>query len=226
MILTVDRKLGAGEAVADMFRYMGVLSRTVKPQNAAAEISLRYRAVLLPNPQTIIDLPDFIGRFRSFCGDVPIFAFWDDKEKLPPDELFDRTLCREETASSVLASMRELAQSTHRPLPGDYYLSGIDASVLQRGVFFFDRPLSLTRTEAMLLRFLIRSYPIGVTAEEILSVLFRPSARPEASDVRTHIFGINRKFRRMEGRPLIFMTRGVGYRILTAENADAFPLHS
>lgn len=226
MVLIIDRSLRAGESVADMFRYMGVLSRAVKPQNAVTEISPRYRAVLLPNPRAIIDLPDFISRFRHSCAGIPIFALLHDGEDSPLATLFDRTFPEETTSSLVLMGMREYCRGTHRYLPGDYYLYGIDASAVRRGVFFFDRPLSLTRTETMLLRFLIRAYPLGVSAEEILRVLFRSSARPEVSDVRTHVFGINKKFRLAEGRPLIFMTRGVGYRILTSENDPAFSSHS
>ena len=176
MILVIDRSLRDGNTVADIFSYMGLLAHAVKPQDAASAISHRYRSSILPHPEDIRDLPDFISRYRAFAGGIPV------------------------------------------PLPGNYRLCGIDASVTKREVFYFDDVLHLTKTETAILRFLIRAYPLGLSAAEMLDMLFRPSKRPEASDIRTHISSMNKKFRDLTGRALIFMTPHIGYRISTPEN--------
>lgn len=218
MILIVDRSLRDGNTVADIFAYMGLVARAVKPQDTAGEISHRYRTVLLPHPETIIDLPDFIYRFRSFAGGIPIFALSPEPKTFPYPSLFDGVYAENSLSSTVLGGMRNFCRAHELPLPGNYRLCGIDASVSRRGVFYFDTFLSFTKTEKAILRFLIRAYPLGLPAQEMLDMLFRPSKRPEISDIRTHISSMNKKFRQVTGRALIFMTPHIGYRILTPEN--------
>lgn len=218
MILVVDRSLRDGNTVADIFSYMGLLAHAVKPQNVPGVISHRYRSVMLPHPDDIIDLPDFISRFRSFAGGIPIFALHSSAKTFAFSELFDGVFDEGSLSSTVLDGMRDFCRTHGLPVPGNYRLCGIDASVTRHGVFYFDRPIRLTKTETAILRFLIRAYPLALPAKEMIDMLFRPSKRPEISDIRTHISSMNKKFRLLTGQSLVFMTPRVGYRILTPEN--------
>ncbi len=218
MILVIDRSLRDGNTVADIFSYMGLLAHAVKPQDAASAISHRYRSSILPHPEDIIDLPDFISRYRAFSGGIPVFALHETPKSFAFASLFDGVFAENSLSSTVLDGMRRFCREHELPLPGNYRLCGIDASVTKREVFYFDDVLHLTKTETAILRFLIRAYPLGLSATEMLDMLFRPSKRPEASDIRTHISSMNKKFRALTGRALIFMTPHIGYRISTPEN--------
>ncbi len=218
MILVVDRSLRDGNTVAGIFAYMGLLAHAVRPQDVPGEISHRYRSVMLPRPDSIIDLPVFISRFRSFAGGIPIFALHPSPKNFAYSALFDGVFDEGSLSSTVLDGMRSFCKTHELPAPGNYRLCGIDASVTRHSVFYFDTPFRLTKTETAILRFLIRAYPLGLTAKEMLDMLFRPSKRPEISDIRTHISSMNKKFRLLTGRSLVFMTPRVGYRILTPEN--------
>lgn len=218
MILVIDRSLRNGNIIADIFAYMGILAHTVKPQDAASAISYRYRSAILPRPDDIIDLPDFISRYRAFAGGIPVFALHKKPKSFPYASLFDGVYDENCLSSTVLSGMRGFCREHGRPLPGNYCLCGINASITKRAIFYYDDAFRLTKTETSILRFLIRAYPLGVSCNEMLDMLFHPSKRPEASDIRTHISSMNKKFRAFAGRTLIFMTPHVGYRILTPEN--------
>ncbi|MBR2930344.1 MAG: winged helix-turn-helix domain-containing protein [Clostridia bacterium] len=85
---------------------------------------------------------------------------------------------------------------------GSYTGGGIDASVDAAGVFCSGERIPLTRTETMIVRYLIHRSPRSATAEEILAHAFRQTRAPEPTSVRTHISIINKKFRETVGRPL------------------------
>lgn len=218
MILVIDRSLRNGNTVVGIFAYMGVLAHAIRPQDAASEVSHRYRSILLPEPDSVIGLPEFMSRIRSFCGGIPIFALHKSPKSFPHSDLFDGVFNECSLSSTVLSGMRDFCREHELPLPGSYRLCGFDASVTRSNVLYFDTPVPLTKTETSILRFLIRAYPLGLSASEMLDMLFRPSKRPEVSDIRTHISSMNKKFRSLTGRPLVFMTPHVGYRILTPEN--------
>ena len=100
---------------------------------------------------------------------------------------------------------------------GDYYLAGFDASNHTIGVNYFYTKIGLTKTEAMILRYLIRSYPIPQSADKILKYAFKPSRAPEAASIRTHLSLMNKKFESTIGRKMVILEPHRGYIILTPE---------
>lgn len=105
------------------------------------------------------------------------------------------------TPRSVERICLSLALYGREPL-GAYTGGGIDASVDAAGVFCSGERIPLTRTETMIVRYLIHRSPRSATAEEILAHAFRQTRAPEPTSVRTHISIINKKFRETVGRPL------------------------
>ena len=87
---------------------------------------------------------------------------------------------------------------------------------------YFGKPLPLTKTEAMILKTLIVTYPRPTSAKEVLKYAFKQNKTPEASNIRTHISVINKKFRAVAERNLIALTVGEGYVILTPELMPSF----
>ena len=90
---------------------------------------------------------------------------------------------------------------------------------IEGGVNYFDTRINFTKTEAMILRYLIRSYPLPKNAESILKYSFRPSRTPEPASIRTHISIMNKKLEAATGRRMIILEPGRGYLITTPEYA-------
>jgi DNA-binding response OmpR family regulator len=136
-----------------------------------------------------------------------------------PDErdrlIFDLILKRSTYCSKILENIRRYFESVDKEPPGTYRLDGIKASAISRQPSFLHYTLPLTKTETMILRTLIKTYPRRVGASEILKYAFRQSRIPDISNVRTHISVINRKYREMRGENLIAFDPGRGYIILT-----------
>ena len=113
--------------------------------------------------------------------------------------------------------MREYISDLSLPLPGEYKLSGINASVNLPFSFAFDKKLPFTKTENMIVRTLISLYPTPIDSKLILKYALRATRLPDVSSIRTHISVINRKFRNISGNNLITMLKGRGYIIATPE---------
>ena len=135
--------------------------------------------------------------------------------------LFSDVFARGTYASVILAKILEYTLKNSLPQPGDYKLAGIDLSCDISTPTYFTTPLPLTKTEAMIVKYLIRTYPRPTSAEEILKYAYRESRIPELSNIRTHVSIINKKFRELTSRNLIEMSFGKGYRVLTPEVAEA-----
>ena len=73
----------------------------------------------------------------------------------------------------------------------------------------------------MILRYLIRSYPVPQNAERILKYAFKPTRAPEAASIRTHLSIMNKKFEKSIGRKMISLEPHRGYIILTPEYIKA-----
>ena len=219
MILIIDRSRNSESYASDMFSYMGVLSRTIPHSEVFSEISNKYRAVLMLAPEEISDLADFIKRLHSYNASLPIFAL--TSESGTDRKLFAQIFPLGTSAASIMAQILAYTEKNVLLQPGDYRLAGLDLSCDLATPLYFDTPLPLTRTKAMIIKYLIRSYPNPTTAEEILKYSHKESRMPEISIIRTHISFINKKFREMTGRNLVEASFGKGYRILTPELAEA-----
>lgn len=219
MILVVDKSKRNAVSVADMFFYMGVLAKAATIAESFSEISDIYRAVIIISPESFPDAEDYVKRLRTYNSAVPIFAIGSPDESYA--HLFSRIFSRGSYASVVMSKILEYTLENSLPQPGDYKLAGIDLSCDISTPTYFWTPLPLTKTEAMIVKYLIRTYPRPTTAEEILKYAYRDSKTPEVSNIRTHVSIINKKFRNLTNRNLIEMSFGKGYRVLTPELAQA-----
>lgn len=223
MVLIVNRRRRDANAVSEIFHFMGILSHAATPTEALSEISLLYRAVIVMEPDTLPDAPDFVRRLKSYAPCVPIFGVSDSIEEFKYKDIFDGRF-KFSIYSSILAyKMAEHCKERGLPYIGDYRVAGINANCDKNFVTYFDKALPYTKTEAMILRFLIRAYPLPMSSDKILKYSFRPSRSPEASSIRTHISVINKKFREACGKSIIKMIPSQGYVIATPETANGMP---
>lgn len=217
MILVVNRSKKLSKSICEIFYYMGLLSYPATPTEAFSEISSLYRAVLMVDPDTLPAPDEFVCELRKYAEHIPIFSM---SEKGAKDELahlfdisFKTAISSAVFASKAAAYSRELGRSHI----GEYRLAGFDATPDLPCITYFDRDFHLTKTEAMIFRYLIRSYPLPQTPKAIIKYAFRPSRHPEPSCIKTHISVINRKFEECESRKLITMLPSKGYVIYTPE---------
>ncbi len=217
MVLIVNRRKRDANYVSEIFHFMGILSFAATPKEALSEISLMYRAVIVMEPDTLPDPKDFVKKLRSYAAEVPIFALSDRIGDFEHVEIFDEVF-KFSTYSSILAyKMAEFSKSCGLSYIGDYRLAGISAMCDSKCTTYFDNPVPLTKTENMILRFLIRAYPTPMNSLKILKYAFKPSRAPECASIRTHICSINKKFKSVTGRSVITLVPNKGYIISTPE---------
>jgi len=215
MILIVNKSKKDARGLADMFYFMGVLTAATTPHEALSEISTSYRAVLVMSPDMLADKEDYIRRLRSYA-DIPVFAITRHPERI--DELiFDGIIKSSSYAAVAYKYVREYTESHALRSPGSYKLAGINASVELYAPMYFNKGLPFTKTETMILRTLIKSYPNPITSKDILKYAFRQARLPDISNVRTHISVMNKKYRKITSRNIITLLPGQGYVILTPE---------
>lgn len=99
----------------------------------------------------------------------------------------------------------------NEPLLGEYNHKNIRAGINDGGVFVGSRRLPLTFAETMLVRVLIARKNVPTPTEVLLRLGFLKEKTPERGAVRTHIFSINEKCRKIFGQPLIAWESGKGY---------------
>ncbi len=226
MLLIIDKSLKNAKTVLDLFHFMGIVSSAMTPEHAVKEISNRYRAVLISNPENIPSADELIKTLHTYSLGAPIFALCYNPEKFKAENkylssLFDGILKEDIQSSDIFYEIAGYQKENKLPLIGDYKLSGIDASAFKAATSYFDVPLPFTKTETMILRYLIRAYPSPTKPLDILKYAFRPSRAPELSNIRTHISVMNKKFKSITGRNLIFSESGIGYTILTPEMMES-----
>ena len=219
MILVINRNKKLASSFSEAFHFMGMLSYATTPSEALGEISLLFRAIIILEPDTLPDPKNFTSRLRAYA-DIPIFAI--SNEPVNHGEIYDDIFSFNGYSANLASKIVAKTKKMGLKHAGDYRLAGIDATADKVGVTYFDTPVPLTKTESMILRFLIRSYPEPADSSKILKYAFRSSRRPEAAGVRTHISTINRKFNAVTGRNLITLIQGDGYCVLTPEISRAF----
>ena len=217
MILVIGAQKRRAQAISDIFYYMGVVSYAVTPTEALSEISGLYKAVLVVTPESLPDAKDLVERLRSYNAKTPIFAITDAPASEYPQSIFDSTFPDSIYSSTLIEGVVAYQHERMIPITAHYRLAGIDASCTSDVVKVFDTPISFTKTETMILRYLISAYPIPMSARDILKFAFRPSRRPEITSIRTHISVMNRKFREIRGKNLFVNIQGKGYAVSTPE---------
>ncbi len=221
MLLIVSKRKSEATTIADMIRYCGVICYPATPTEALSEMGTLYRAVVIIDPDTLPDPEDYVNRLRSYLSSIPIFAIYNRKhfEKLP---FFDGSYSSAVYSSTFIEKISNYALNKKMTSIGDYRLAGINATPDRPTITFFEKPLDLTKTEAMILRFLMRSYPIPRKPRSIIKYIYKPSKAPEETSIRTLICTINKKFAVYIGRNLIRSVNGEGYVVYTPELQEKY----
>lgn len=217
MVMIVHRKRLAARTVSDLFYYMNILSRPLIPSEAFSEISLMYRAVIVLDPETLPEPREFVTRLKSYASTVPVFAVGDNLAGFKELDAFDGHFKYSCFSARLAWYMANHCKKNKLPCLGEYKGAGLNATCDLENVKYFNDDLILTKTEAMIVRLMIRAYPLPMKAADILKYSFKQSRLPEPSSVRTHISSINSKFRALAGRKLIVMLKDEGYTLLTPE---------
>ena len=220
MLLIISQSKRNARSVSDTFYFMSILSYGATPHEALSEISDLYRAALIINPESFPDINDFVSRIKIYKSDLPVFALTDSEPTSFFPDLFDGIFTKSSLTPALAERIISHANETNRARIGHYHLAGFDASSDLLGVKYFYSKIDLTKTEAMILRYLIRSYPIPQSPKSILKYAFRPSRAPEVTSIRTHISLMNKKISSVAGRKMIISLPHKGYMILTPEYSE------
>ena len=215
MVLIISSSKKRAQLINDIFYYMGVISYAVTPSEAYSEFSGIYRAALIIEPDTLPDAEELVTKLRSYAGSVPIFAISDKKNY--NDGAFDGTFSDSIYSSTLVEEIVRYQNEHMLPLSAHYRLAGIDASCTNERVAVLDKTISFTKTETMILRYLIAYYPTPQSAKRIVKYAYKPTKKPEISSIRTHISVMNKKFRDLTGRNLLLSLDKEGYVVSTPE---------
>ena len=213
MLIITDFNQERREALAELYHYMGVLTLAVSPNELKYSIDPGANAILFASIDGIDARGDMLREIRMYT-DLPIFAITDTVISG-----FERTFSNSDTYPDILHGIREYGESHKSRAIGDYERCGISVSAFTGDTSFLGEPLPLTKSEIMILRYIIAIYPRPASAEGILRYAFRASRSPEISGVRTHLSVMNKKFREAFGRCLITSDEREGYR-LSLSNDD------
>ena len=219
MLLVISQSKKLAKRIAETFHYMSILAYGATPAEALNEVSRLYRAALIIHPEDLPDVGDYVLRIRSYMKDLPIFALSAEPTLPYGEQLFDGIFKKQSMTPALASKIIEYSRLNSKESIGDYRLAGFDASCDVVGVNYFYQKVNLTKTEAMILRYLIRSYPIPQKSEDILKYAFKASRLPDKSSIRTHISIMNKKFVSHLGDKMIVSVSHDGYRILTPEFA-------
>ncbi len=216
MILIIDENKHRRDTLCETFYYIGILSVSADRECAFNAVSPVLKAVLISEPCELLDADGLIRGIRQGFPNLPIFVIADN-----PLTHSQQTLIARKFNSGVYAAelvegiINYQTQNGLCPL-GKYMLAGVDAGCDLGSVRYLSREVALTKTETMIVRYLIASYPTPRSAREILLGAYKPTKRPEEAAVRTQISLINRKFAKIKGERLITGT-DKGYILLTPD---------
>ena len=223
MVLIVSASKKKAQIINDIFYYMGVISYAASPTEALSEISGIYRAVLVLEPQDLPDTESFLTKLRSYASRVPVFAISDKRDSIT--DMFDACFDDSIYSSTLIEEIVRYQIERRLPLTAHYRLAGIDASCDSERVRVFDNTLSFTKTETMILRYLMVSYPAPQNAKSIVKYAYKPHKKPETTSIRTHISIMNKKFREANGKNLFLSLEKEGYIISTPKALEELKQH-
>ena len=216
MVLIIHTSRSKARDISDIFYYMGVVSYATTPAEAISEVARGYRAALVVDAELLPDAKIFVDKLRSYNMQMPIFAISDD-ETTARHDIFDGVYPNDIYSSTLVEEIVRFQVERGLPVTSQYRLAGIEASCNAAVVSVFERALIFTKTETMILRYMISAYPTPKDTKSILKYAFKPLRKPEESSIRTHISVMNKKFSRLAGVPLTFPSLEVGYVIATPE---------
>ena len=216
MILIISRKKSAARNLTEALKTIGILSYPITASETFKEISPMYRAVVVIDPGFLADIKHFIDSIHSYVKNIPVYAVY--TEPIGEEaKYFVNTISDRAYTGTLINDLADYLHDNSLPCVGDYRLAGINASADLGEVLYFDRHVDLTKTQSLILRFLLRSYPNPKKAETIIKYIYKPSKSPEPSSIRTHICKINESFKAIFGDPIIASPNGLGYVIYTPE---------
>lgn len=216
MILIIAQKKSYARELTNILDILGIISYPTTLTEAFREVSPMYRAVVVIDPDFLLDTKNFIDTVHSYVKSMPVYALY-SKEVGKGAHYFTGYFMDNIMSKTFINKMVDYAKKNGIRCPGDYRLAGINANADLPEVLYFDRKVDLTKTEAKILRFLIRSYPEPRKCETIIKYLYKPTKAPEPSSIRTHICKINSKFENIFGDAIIRSPEGTGYVIYTPE---------
>lgn len=217
MLLIIDSNKKTAESISDMFYYMGILSCATSAGEALSEISSAYKAVLISNPSSFADIKDYVSKLTSYYSSIPLFSISADPADSICRSIFRKNYSTNSYSSTIAKDIADELLSENRSPLGAYRLAGIDASCDLRQVTAFDKAVPFTKTEVMILRYLISAYPTPQSAKSILKYAFKHNRKPDITGIRTHISVMNKKFRLIRDRNVIISIPEKGYVISTPE---------
>lgn len=219
MILIIDKSKSNAKKYADTMYYLGVPTLAVTPTEALSKVSKDFKAIILLNTHLFADLYDYVNRLRSYSADVPIFAVCKDKNDFNYTRSFD-AVYENTYITSVFNNVCNYCTEHNLCPPSRFRLAGLDATVSIDTPIYLWHPIDFSRTERMLLRVFIATYPRVISPKELLVLAFKKARLSQPSNIRAHVSIMNKKFREATGRNLITLSEcGKGYHLITPENA-------
>lgn len=212
MILVISNSQKKANILADMFRYMGILSIATTPYKALSRMAPVYRAAIIINPEELPDYKDYVDRLQSYSPQTPAFAMTSENQILA-DGIFDGRISSTAYAASILKQLVDFSSAMRLHPPGDYKNFLINLSPNQPTPIILGKRINLTKTECMVLRYLMQTHPQPAKPEEIISHVYNPSKAPNESNIRTYISVINQKATKALGWKIIRSVPKEGYTI-------------
>lgn len=216
MILIIDGNKRRRETLAEMFYYMGIPSYASDKDGAISALCPEYKAILISEPEKLTSPEEYVKALSKAAPGTPIFSVSERKLSLALASKIDLEIESGIYSSALAAKIIEYQKDRGLKTLGKYMLAGLDASCDVGGVKYLSKTVNLTKTETMIVRYLILSYPNPKSAPDILAHAYKKAKLPEDAAVRTQISLINRKFSKIKSERLIART-DTGYVIATPE---------
>ena len=210
MLLIINSQKKRAVGLSDALRLMGYLSCPLTPSEIGAKMSPAFKAAIIFSGSGIADPEALIRTVRTYNRSLPLFLIGEGD--YPENEIL-KTLPVDSSATATVKTVTSELKKRGLPLPGDYRALGFCATVDLPTATYFGTPIGLTRSETMILRYLIASYPAPRSAKDILSYAYRQSRLPESGCVRTQLSCMNRKLREATGHAMTEYIPELGYRL-------------
>lgn len=225
MVLIVSQKLKVAVEWSDAFYYMNILSYPCTPSAALNEISTSYNAVLIIEPNELPDAADFVRKLKNHT-DVSVFAVSDNPKDCKSRHVFDKVFTSAILSGNLAAQMLTYVRKKGVREFGSYVRRGLDIRCTERTPAYFLKYIKLTKTERIILSYLIVARHEHQHPNKILKYAFRYNRKPSVGCVRAHIAKINKKFEEQMECKIIGSEPGVGYYIIEhpREEYDMYPL--
>ena len=208
MILLIDCDGTTARAIAGFFRYYGIPTERLGAKEACEFSKGSYTCAILCGADHS-DRDGFIAKVHTALGECPTFIIAD---RFSSAELSDGTYGRFVLADGSLPfRINDSLQKSGRRSLFYYEREGVcldcGGTLSVKG----KASIRLTKTEAMLMRLLIDTYPTPICAERAVGCVYPDEKRPEPSVIRTHVCAVNKRVEGLVGLPLIRSVPHEGY---------------